>query len=230
MFRVSIHSITKLFVRKPLVSIFKSTKLDPMERYEKLRHQFVSVSAALSFREIHSWSIAMWLLYYPVRYLDCIMSGHHRFLDRMIATLTHHRVFFPNGFFGDGWGDVTVSERIRTIVKSDEMRSIYRIKNGIQWRSVKVLPSLNVQLQEGSFHTTLQEDSALPECSRTAYFELVTPLCTDGKKMANAMVISLPGTGEHGYGHRRNTLAIPMALNGVSTLVAVSFCMGYKQE
>lgn len=219
MFGFSIQSITKSFWRKPYDTSKTSLKSEHFERYEKLRDQFMIASAALSIREIDTWSIAMWLLYYPVRYLDFVMSSHHRFLDRMIARLTQHRVFFPHGFFGDGWGDVTVSERIRKIAESDEMKRVHTIKNGIQWMSVKAFPNLKVKLQEGSFRTTLEEGSVLPECSQTAYFELVTPLEMKKEKNFDTLVISLPGTGEHGYGHRRNTLAIPLALHGVSTLV-----------
>ncbi|CCI39315.1 unnamed protein product [Albugo candida] len=219
MFGFSIQSITKSFWRKPYDTSKTSVKSEHFERYEKLRDQFMNASAALSIREIDSWSIAMWLLYYPVRYLDFVMSSHHRFLDRMTARLTQHRVFFPHGFFGDGWGDVTVSERIRKIAESDEMKRVHTIKNGIQWISVKAFPNLKVKLQEGSFRTTLEDDSVLPECSQTAYFELVTPLEMKKEKNFDTLVISLPGTGEHGYGHRRNTLAIPLALHGVSTLI-----------
>jgi hypothetical protein len=185
---------------------------------------------------LHPWAILALFLRSPSRLLDTMTTAHHRYLDRTIAIVTQNPIIFPSGFFCDGWGDMTTPERLQEIFKSNRMSVINEIPHkSIMWQPKRILRSARVCIQEGNFASTLPNASHfLPESSRQVFFELVTPIewNNDTNQIDDTipfgdttrpLVVILPGTGEHGYTHRRASLAIPLAKKGVASIVSKSF-------
>ncbi|RHY92247.1 hypothetical protein DYB35_004923 [Aphanomyces astaci] len=94
----------------------------------------------------------------------------------------------------------------------------------------------------GRFPTTLRDgDLLLPPESQHACFELVLSdaamLAKDASQnprirvrgRGEALVVLLPGTGEHGCAHRRRAIAAPLAHAGVSTLVLEGAFYGQRK-
>ncbi|KAG2784008.1 hypothetical protein PC129_g5838 [Phytophthora cactorum] len=177
---------------------------------------------------LHPWGLLAALLRSPSRLLDGVTASHHRYLDRAAAAVTQNPVLFPNGFFSDGWGDLNTPKRIRELLQSRRMSDVGTLKDGEpNWGSVRKLSVAKVALREGKFRSTLDNaQQLLPEESLDAFCELVTPLewerenkgIPQGRKDW-PLVVLLPGTGEHGFLHRRTSIAIPLAKQGVATLI-----------
>ncbi|ETI40707.1 hypothetical protein F441_13868 [Phytophthora nicotianae CJ01A1] len=177
---------------------------------------------------LHPWGLLAALLRSPSRLLDGVTASHHRYLDRAAAAVTQNPVLFPNGFFSDGWGDLNTPRRIRELLQSRRMSDVVTLKDGEpNWNSVRKLSVAKVALREGKFRSTLDNaQQLLPEESQDAFCELVTPLeweredqgIPQGRK-DRPLVVLLPGTGEHGFLHRRTAIAIPLAKQGVATLI-----------
>ncbi|KAL3672741.1 hypothetical protein V7S43_002033 [Phytophthora oleae] len=177
---------------------------------------------------LHPWGLLAALLRSPSRLLDGVTASHHRYLDRAAAAVTQNPVLFPNGFFSDGWGDLNTPERLRELLQSRRMNEVVALQAGEpNWGQVRELSVANVALREGKFRSTLgNAQKLLPEESLDAFCELVTPLeweqedkdIPQGRK-DRPLVVLLPGTGEHGFLHRRTSIAIPLAKQGVATLI-----------
>ncbi|KAF1323121.1 hypothetical protein FI667_g10862, partial [Globisporangium splendens] len=177
----------------------------------------------------HPWGLLALLLRSPSRLLDGLTSAHHRYLDRVTATLTQNPVLFPNGFFCDGWGDINTPKRVQELLQSNRMSEVNELRPGdLVWTKRQLLKRARVCVQEGAFPSTLPNAKEfLPTASLKAYCELVTPMDWengDNETPVNGskdrpLVVLLPGTGEHGFLHRRTSIAIPLARQGVATLI-----------
>ncbi|KAE9023344.1 hypothetical protein PR002_g11740 [Phytophthora rubi] len=177
---------------------------------------------------LHPWRLLAALLRSPSRLLDGVTASHHRYLDRAAAAVTQNPVLFPNGFFSDGWGDLNTPKRIRELLQSRRMSDVVALAEGEpNWGKVRQLSVARVALREGRFRSTLgNAQQLLPEQSLDAFCELVTPLDweREGGGVPHGgedipLVVLLPGTGEHGFLHRRTSVAIPLAKKGVATLI-----------
>ncbi|RLN93932.1 hypothetical protein BBJ28_00005360 [Nothophytophthora sp. Chile5] len=185
----------------------------------------------------HPWGLLAALLRSPSRLLDGVTASHHRYLDRVAAAVTQNPVLFPHGFFSDGWGDLGTPQRIRELLQSHRMSEVASLRTGEpHWKRVRELPVARVSLREGQFRSTLSNaKQLLPAESLDAFCELVTPLdweseaSSEGEEAAHIpkgrpdrpLVVLLPGTGEHGYLHRRTSIAIPLAKEGIATLATI---------
>ncbi|KAG1706925.1 hypothetical protein DVH05_027775 [Phytophthora capsici] len=177
---------------------------------------------------LHPWGLLAALLRSPSRLLDGVTACHHRYLDRAAAAVTQNPVLFPNGFFSDGWGDLNTPKRLRELLQSRRMNEVVALQEEeLDWGQVRELSVAKVALREGKFRSTLgNAQQLLPEESLDAFCELVTPLeweqeskgIPQGRK-DRPLVVLLPGTGEHGFLHRRTSIAIPLAKQGVATLI-----------
>ena len=84
-------------------------------RRNRWYHNVVSTLAELRTppkKLINPWNVVK-VLHNPWRRLDCWASRyredvHHRFLDSFIGTVRGKNIFFPHGFFPDGFGDPSV--------------------------------------------------------------------------------------------------------------------------
>ncbi|KAH9143614.1 hypothetical protein AeRB84_012407 [Aphanomyces euteiches] len=158
------------------------------------------------------------------------MSAHHKYLDYACASLSHNPLFFPQGFFGEGWGDVHIPSILEKRITDHHEKYAVRL---IDSMDLEVIKSSPLKLQKkptvtisGRFKSTLRDgDVLLPPESQQAYFELIVPesmldrsfMSIDGR--GKSLVVILPGTGEHGCIHRRRTIAEPLARSGVASLV-----------
>lgn len=172
---------------------------------------------------LHPWGLLAALLRSPIRLLDGVTASHHRLIDRVTARVTQNPVLFPNGFFCDGWGDLSTPTRLHAVLQSHRMRDINELtEKDMHWSPQRTLKKARVSVQEAKFKTTLPNAKEfLPEVSLDAYCELVTPLewQETATLRSKTLVVLLPGTGEHGFLHRRSSLAIPLAQRGVATLI-----------
>ncbi|TDH72305.1 hypothetical protein CCR75_000758 [Bremia lactucae] len=176
----------------------------------------------------HPWGLLAALIRSPSRLLDGVTASHHRFLDRAAASVTQNPMLFPNGFFSDGWGDLNTPTRILELVQSRRMSDVVELQEEhLMWDSVQKLSVAKVALRVGKFQSTLDNaQQLLPKASLDAFCELVTPLEWEGQakgipqgRLDRPLVLLLPGTGEHGFLHRRTSVAIPLAKQGVATLI-----------
>ncbi|CEG44293.1 Uncharacterized conserved protein [Plasmopara halstedii] len=176
---------------------------------------------------MHPWGLLAALLRSPSRLLDGVTVSHHRYLDRIAASITQNPVLFPNGFFSDGWGDLNTFQRIRELLQTRRMSDVVMLKDGeLAWGKVKKLLNAKVSIREGKFRSTLEDaKQLLPVESQDALCELVTPLewiqdesIPQGGR-DRPLVVLLPGTGEHGFLHRRTSVAIPLARHGIACLI-----------
>ncbi|POM73828.1 Hypothetical protein PHPALM_9289 [Phytophthora palmivora] len=177
---------------------------------------------------LHPWGLLAALLRSPSRLLDGVTASHHRYLDRAAAAVTQNPVLFPNGFFSDGWGDLNTPKRIRELLQSRRMNEVVKLQDGEpNWSNVRELSVAKVALREGKFASTMDDaQQLLPTESLDAFCELVTPLEWEREDKGipqgsndRPLVVLLPGTGEHGFLHRRTSIAIPLAKLGVATLI-----------
>lgn len=125
----------------------------------------------------HPWGLLAMLLRSPSKLLDGLTSAHHRYVDRVTATVTQNSVLFPNGFFCDGWGDINTSQRVRELLQSKRMSDVNELAlEDLRWSAKKRLRGARVCIQKGTFKSTLPNAKAfLPQASLDAYCELVTP-------------------------------------------------------
>ncbi|OWZ20988.1 hypothetical protein PHMEG_0004535 [Phytophthora megakarya] len=177
---------------------------------------------------LHPWGLLALLLRSPSRLLDGVTASHHRYLDRAAAAVTQNPVLFPNGFFSDGWGDLNTPQRIRELLQGRRMSEVVKLQSGEpKWGNARELAVAKVALREGKFASTLDDaQQLLPQESLDAFCELVTPLEweREDKEIPQGnnnrpLVVLLPGTGEHGFLHRRTSIAIPLAKQGIATLI-----------
>jgi hypothetical protein len=190
----------------------------------------------------HPWNFVS-SLRRPVRILDRLTSEHHKYIDLAIAKVSNNPIFFPEGFFCDGWGDVDIPKRLQQRLDADDkcaIRAILDMKLTRKEESTRLRRKFtpnkaNHIVLTGQFQTTLQDYSLLlPRESHRVHFEMVVPsghLLQHGngnRRLINtnaldgrgrALVILLPGTGDHGCQHRRTTIAEPLAASGVSTII-----------
>ncbi|CAI5741579.1 unnamed protein product [Peronospora destructor] len=162
------------------------------------------------------------------RLLDEVTTCHHRYLDRATAAVTQNSILFPNGFFSEGWGDLNTPKRIRRVLQSQRMSNTVILQQGdVKWGQVREMSIAEVALREGTFKSTLANaEQLLPKESLEAFCELITPLEWEQEDAKipqgitdRPLVVLLPGTGEHGFVHRRTSIAIPLAKEGVATLI-----------
>ncbi|OQR92999.1 hypothetical protein ACHHYP_03022 [Achlya hypogyna] len=176
----------------------------------------------------HPWQLLQ-SLRRPARVLDKVTTTHHKVLDHVTATLTHNPLLFPQGFFADGWGDLHVPTLLERRLATDDKFTVAPIHD-LQWTTVPRLPLRRANapvVLQGSFRTTLREhEDLLPPVCHTAHCELVLPAdmmphdaAAPIQGQGRALVLILPGTGEHGCTHRRKNVAEPLARAGVATLV-----------
>ncbi|TMW66786.1 hypothetical protein Poli38472_014098 [Pythium oligandrum] len=181
--------------------------------------------ALLELPLVHPWGLLAALLRSPSRLLDRMTAEHHRYLDRVTARVTQNPVLFPHGFFCDGWGDLNTPKRLREVLQSNRMREVNELTDAdVVWSPRRTLSTARVCLQEAKFASTLPNAKEfLPASSLDAYFELVTPMewhaSTTTPTQPKTLVVLLPGTGEHGFLHRRAALGIPLARRGIATLI-----------
>lgn len=126
---------------------------------------------------LHPWGLLGVVLRSPSRLLDGLTTAHHRYLDRMTATVTQSPVLFPQGFFCDGWGDLNTPKRVQELLQSNRMREVAPLaESDVYWTPPRRLVNAGVSLSEGTFKTTLANAKEfLPNSSLDAYYELVTP-------------------------------------------------------
>lgn len=138
------------------------------------------LSSPLAFADVvpHPWGLLALLLRSPSRLLDGLTSAHHRYLDRMTATLTQNPVLFPNGFFCDGWGDISTPKRVHELLQSNRMSEVNELApEDVMWSEKQLLRRGKVCIQEGTFKSTLPNaKELLPGASLDAFCELVTPM------------------------------------------------------
>ncbi|CAI5708398.1 hypothetical protein KXD40_004915 [Peronospora effusa] len=177
---------------------------------------------------LHPWGLVAILLRSPSRLLDEVTTCHHRYLDRAAAAVTQNPVLFPNGFFSEGWGDLNTPQRIRNVLQSQRMNHVVTLQqDDVKWGQVRDMAIAKVALREGTFKSTLTNaEQLLPKESLDAFCELITPLEWEQEDAEipqgltdRPLVVLLPGTGEHGFLHRRTSIAIPLAKKGVATLI-----------
>uniref|UniRef100_A0AAV1UTA7 AB hydrolase-1 domain-containing protein n=1 Tax=Peronospora matthiolae TaxID=2874970 RepID=A0AAV1UTA7_9STRA len=182
----------------------------------------------LQIPKLHPWRLLAALLRSPSRVLDGVTASHHRYLDRATAAVTQNPALFPNGFFSEGWGDLSTPQRIRDLLHSRRINEVVRLREGeLTWGTVRRLAIAEVVRREGHFQSTLANaEQMLPKESLNAFCELVTPLEWERKNATipqgtnnRPLVLLLPGTGEHGFLHRRTSVAIPLAKRGLATLI-----------
>lgn len=161
--------------------------------------------------------------------------------------MTHSKVFFPSGFFSDGWGDITVPERFWQYIA--DMQSQLDAKTflpkdiAVELDHRTLTVDRDAVMIEGKFASPQEDTELLPTESRTAYFQLVTPRQwheekvtptlkeVEGRRMSSQilsslkdgadrrLVVILPGTGEHRYTRRLCCLALPLAQQGVASII-----------
>lgn len=137
--------------------------------------------AAPPARLLHPWGALALLLRAPARLLDRVSlldAQHHALLDRAAASLTQSALLFPAGFFRDGWGDADTPARLRRVLQGGQMRRVQALEtDDVLWGAAIELPAANARVQQGHFRSTLPDaDRHLPQESRDAFVELVTPL------------------------------------------------------
>ena len=181
---------------------------------------------------IHPWELIRSSLKYPCLALDSVTRVHHRLLDKVIAGITTHPWIFGAGFFADGWGDVSIVRDFQSYLNDES--SLYNTipleSNSIQWETQSTfLSSHDAMMWRGAFPTPLTAlslEHILPVQSHTCYIEVVRPKCwgqlkepiPDGQSQ-HPIVVLLPGTGDQGFVHRRNSIALPLAGQGVGSIV-----------
>ncbi|KAF0696161.1 Aste57867_13077 [Aphanomyces stellatus] len=192
---------------------------------------------------LHPWTLVS-ALRRPARLLDRVTSAHHKYLDHVCAALTHHPLFFPQGFFSDGWGDVHIPSILEKRVQDKDKYYIHPIESleltmlppPRQRKSKDGKAPEQLAMIAGRFNTTLRDgDLLLPPESQRAYFELVLPEAMLDRSFVSingrgrSLVILLPGTGEHGCVHRRRNLAEPLARTGIAALVLEGSFYGQRK-
>lgn len=141
-------------------------------------HVLPQLPPTAEFALAHPWGLLAALLRAPSRLLDPLTSTHHRLADRAAAALTQSPVFFPRGFFCDGWGDVATPRRVRELLQSQRMREVVPLAPAdVRWAPKQRLTHARACLQHAAFASTLPNAREfLPPASHDAYCELVTPL------------------------------------------------------
>ena len=130
-----------------------------------------------------------------------LKTGH--WLDHFYSRVTHR-----GRLFQDGWGEPALLEdmekRDRTLVDLPEIN--------IEWddRQTKV----NSFVRYGTFQSPCREDG-FPEESHTGHLCFVRPR----KNHRQAIVLHLAATGEIGYQQRLFSMALPLARQGVGSLI-----------
>lgn len=154
-------------------------------------------------------------------------------LDLAFATI--HSTIGTGKYWSDGWG---ISEDISRLLSvhskrmgKDRAGSIYTNEDtlpSIQWKSQKrvAMGKRSVLVQDGSFASPIN-DGTLPLESRTARFQLLSPELTLPGSPRPAWV-HLSGTGDQGYGMRRDVGAL-LLQQGVSSVVLESAYYGTRR-
>lgn len=201
----------------------------------------------------HPWQLLS-PLRYPSKLLDGLDGSgyHHRLLDRVIAAFTQNHFFFPpsrHGFFSHGWGNMNIiqdteqylARSIASIVRS-RLSSGASIHTGypdipsisnIQWKPDKSgRRSQAGQVIDGTFEFANDAGNSwrkwLPKESHVCYVQLILPLCPSPNRNTqnlNDLVMLLPGTGEQGFQHRRNTIGLSLARRGIASVVRWNFLL-----
>lgn len=177
---------------------------------------------------IHPWRLLSQLKY-PCRVLDHITKIHHPILDRLISTFTATPHFMGNGFFNDGWGDLSIVQEYHTLLSHTKEDVPYLQK--VLWNKKQVWNKKRTMVGwDASFETPLLElKKQLPIESQQCHFQMIVPAAwqqeddttkkiPDGNR-DRPLVVFLPGTGEQGFVHRRYTLAKPLAEKGIGSVV-----------
>lgn len=125
-------------------------------------------------------------------------------------------------FFRGGWGDLKLLDELENEKRqaiSGHGRVLSKLQ--IQWEKPQVFEKFIIQ--DGSFPSPLAE--ILPKESKKASFKFVKPKNTSssGKKGENSaripLVALLVHTGDHGYTIRLKNNAIPLAEQGIASLL-----------
>mmetsp|Transcript_67055 Transcript_67055/g.179232 ORF Transcript_67055/g.179232 Transcript_67055/m.179232 type:complete len:416 (-) Transcript_67055:126-1373(-) len=154
-------------------------------------------------------------------------------LDLAFATI--HSTVGTGKYWSDGWG---IPEDVRRLLDVHSKRmgkvragSLYTNEEtlpSIQWKSQKrvAMGKRSVLVQDGSFATPIN-DGTLPPESRTARFQLLSPeLAIPGSP--RPAWVHLSGTGDQGYGMRRDVGAL-LLQQGVSSIVLESAYYGTRR-
>ena len=177
------------------------------------------------------------------RMLDRILAdrGHHdRVLDKAVSTIRGHNVLHPFWYYQDGWGDVSIANSFYNWLDSLQKEIKAQTDQSKIWTPRKMAIDFGPEMihdegfktQEGRFTTSSLEIShLLPKESVQGRALFVSPTnipieLADTKPT----VILLAGTGEHGYGRRTSSMAIPLALRaGISSVVLESPFYGSRR-
>jgi hypothetical protein len=125
-------------------------------------------------------------------------------LDRLYASQSNKRLFFR-----DGWGDLPLLERLaREGIVQTPAPAIR-----IDWEPSRDAPG--AVLQAGSFASPFT-GAGFPEASRTAYVERILPRGADAR---TPVCVHFAATGDEGFERRRRTLALPLAREGIGSLL-----------
>ncbi|HOS77364.1 MAG TPA: alpha/beta hydrolase family protein, partial [Syntrophales bacterium] len=125
-------------------------------------------------------------------------------LDRLYASQSNKRLFFR-----DGWGDLPLLERLAREGPVQTPAPAIRI----DWEPPRDAPG--AVLQAGSFASPFT-GAGFPEASRTAYVERILPRGADAR---TSVCVHFAATGDEGFERRRRTLALPLAREGIGSLL-----------
>ena len=176
------------------------------------------------------------------RRLDTILrerGRHDRVLDRAVSSLRGRNVLHPFSYYPDGWGDITIAESFTAWLQNvkKEMETQHAART---WQPRKlnidfgpsVVHNEGFVVREGRFRTCAHEiQHMLPKESVEARALFVSPKNpTPEIAEKKPTVILLAGTGEHGYGRRCSSLAIPLAIRaGISSVILESPFYGTRR-
>jgi len=128
-------------------------------------------------------------------------------------------------FFADGYGDLARCEELEGMVDKGIDVAFPDIHH-MEWEDDThgLEQQGEVSVRNASFASPCGAFTC--EESKTAYVQVVAPA---GGRHVRGVVIHLPQTGDMGYGFRRKTLGIPLALEGYASIILVGPYYGKRK-
>lgn len=191
-------------------------------------------SAGVQWRKLDRWSL----------------GGHDRFLDLAVGKLRGKNALNPFAFYANGWGDVTVPstffcwleayfrevDAARAQAKSNTAHTnladgANHLPRDVAVRLGPVKQLEGVCMREITFPTPALEIMHLvPPESHLARALVVAPGDKAHPTEWGPTVVLLAGTGEHGYGRRAASTAIPLAQSaGITSIILESPFYGARK-
>jgi len=151
------------------------------------------------------------------RFLDRYTTKHHLVADNIVARIRGRHVFFPYGYFPEGFGDLAIIDtyaREIEAARQDPLKkpAVTPIKPELS--PEKYDEKAGIIMQDGIFDTTLPNaDVVLPAECHKARFRIIKPQGWDAEGSPKAAAVLLPGLGEHRY-TRSEKIGILLAQRG----------------